>query len=55
MWNPCDVTFLTDEMAVVAEYDTVTDKNNRLQIFDSAGKTVQVRAGLFLEIKNWGV
>jgi tripartite motif-containing protein 2/3 len=44
MWNPCDIAFLPDEMAVVAEYDNVTDRNNKLQIFDRAGKSLQIIA-----------
>jgi len=35
MFNPSDVAFLPDETSlVVAEYDSVNDRNNRLQLFD---------------------
>jgi len=37
MCNPCDVTFLLDEsQLIVAEYDSVNDRNNKLQLFDIA-------------------
>ena len=38
LWNPCDVTFLSDNRVVVAEYDNANDKNNRLHFFDQVGK-----------------
>ena len=41
--NPCDICFLGDNV-VVAEYDNMNDRNNRLHIFDSVGKSVQVIA-----------
>jgi DNA-binding beta-propeller fold protein YncE len=42
MCNPSDVTFLPDESTlVVAEYDSVNERNNRLQLFDRlTGRTI---------------
>ncbi len=41
--NPCDITFLNDNV-VVAEYDNTNDRNNRLHIFDKDGRSVEVIA-----------
>lgn len=40
MCNPCDVTFLSDDRIVVAEYDGVSERNNRLQMYDSTGRSL---------------
>ncbi len=39
LWNPCDIAFMADHKVVVAEYDIMNDRNNRLRIFDNLGKT----------------
>lgn len=44
LWNPCDVSFTSDGNIVVAEYDIMNDRNNRLRIFDQVGKTAGVIA-----------
>lgn len=44
MWNPCDVTFLADDTVIVAEYDSVNERNNKLQVFDTTGKSLAVLA-----------
>ena len=44
MWNPCGAVFLPDDRLLVAEYDSTTDKNNKLRIFDRAGGSVAVLA-----------
>lgn len=44
MWNPCDVAFLPDESAIVAEYDNISDRNNKLQIFDQNGRPLEALA-----------
>ena len=33
LWNPCDVAFFPDGDIVVAEYDTLNERNNRLRMF----------------------
>ena len=42
IWNPSDVTFLPDAMVAVAEYDNMSNKNNRVHVFDSSGKSLLV-------------
>jgi hypothetical protein len=37
LWNPCDIAFFSDGDFVVAEYDTLNEKNNRLRMFASNG------------------
>lgn len=44
MWNPCDVAFLPDESVIVAEYDNISDRNNKLQIFDQNGRPLEALA-----------
>ena len=44
LYNPCDVDFLPDGSLIVAEYDMINDKNNRLRIFDQNGRTREVLA-----------
>ena len=40
LWNPCAVTFLPDGCTIVAEYDIINDKNNRLRVFSATGTPV---------------
>ncbi|ELU17596.1 hypothetical protein CAPTEDRAFT_226007 [Capitella teleta] len=44
LWNPCDVAFLDDGNMVVAEYDVLNDKNNKLRIFDPTGTSLDTLA-----------
>ena len=42
LWNPCDIAFLPQGSVVVAEYDIINERNNRLRVFDAAGKTTRI-------------
>ena len=44
LYNPCDVAFLSDRELIVAEYDVINDKNNRLRVLNQEGKTDHVIA-----------
>ncbi|KAK2154283.1 hypothetical protein LSH36_272g05064 [Paralvinella palmiformis] len=44
LYNPCDVDFLRDGSLIVAEYDMINDKNNRLKLFDQQGHARDVLA-----------
>ena len=41
LWNPCDIGFLPDNRVIVAEYDTLSYKNNRLHLFDEKGNSLE--------------
>jgi hypothetical protein len=42
LWNPCAVAFLPDSCTVIAEYDLINDKNNRLRVFSADGKQFSI-------------
>ena len=38
LWNPTGIAFHPSGYLVVAEYDVMTEKNNRLRLYDSSGR-----------------
>lgn len=44
MWNPCGAAFIREDSLIVAEYDMLNDRNNKLRIFDREGRSHAVLA-----------
>lgn len=44
MWNPCGAAFIRDDSLIVAEYDMLNDRNNKLRIFNAEGRSHAVLA-----------